>query len=298
MYYFNFTCDEINISFEQFLEELKYFDIYTFPERKEKKWTIDKSIRYLDYLKKGYPDIGIIVDVKENGSRVVLDGVERGLAIRNFGEAYIGKINKNIRIFELRGQDKEKLSFLRYYNFSGRKKNDSELRELIYGEYLEYKVLRILVEILNVISSKMNIQFLLKILSKIENDFILEDNEKIDNYLEKNMKTFEKIGDINLNFKKDIYIFISFLEKNISFYEEMLNFSTDAIKEMENISNVLQSFKKLIIDYNIQNIQNIEKIIKVKKKIEISNGVLDFELSEIERAFYTYIRRKHGRNFK
>lgn len=312
MYFFydNFVCDEINISFEEFREELRN-KIYQYPIRLENQWNIEKKINYLNFLKNGYPDMGIIVDIKENGQRIVLDGIERCRAIDELGEKFIGNINKKIRIFELRGSNRKKMDFLRYYNFNGRNKSEAELRELIYSEYIEYKVLEDIKEIFEIISKDVTIDFLLKILSKITIREILEENDLIEEYLEKNMNTIDR-SDLRITSRfllNSIIVNYNFSLTNmntlVSFLlDKLKRYGVDEINEYFDNIQLTKSLKKIIRELDIVSSKNSSNVLEYRKQIDKilkesneliemlkkGNKIINISTQSIEKDFYKYVK--------
>lgn len=309
-FYNDFICDEINIALDEFQQELKN-KFYEYPDKVTDEWGIEKKIEYLNLLENGYPDIGIIVDIKSNGKKVIIDGIERCKAIEVLGDLILTTKYKKFRIFELRGSNEKKMDFLRYYNFNGKEKSESKLRKLIYGEYIEYKILEQIEEIFKTISSEVSIDFLLKILARISIIEILEDNELISKYLNKNMQTlnpntFRRRFYINFEEEKkladsNIHKLISFLFDKLKRYEvgiqsiynyDLKNKIGNLKKRYDNLSN----FNKLnSINNYYKELNNFYKGIC---QLEFKKEKINLNIQSLERDFYKYIKseEKDGQN--
>lgn len=300
-FYDDFICDEINIALDEFQQELEN-KFYEYPNKITDEWGIEKKIEYLNLLENGYPDIGIIVDIKSNGKKVIIDGIERCKAIEILGNLILTTKYKKFRIFELRGSNERKMDFLRYYNFNGKEKSESKLRKLIYGEYIEYKILEQIEEIFKTISSEVTIDFLLKILAKITINEILEDNELISKYLNKNMKT------LNLNTFRRFYIGLE-KEENLvdSNIHKLISFLFDKLKRYEigilsiynynlkdEIINLEKKYNKLS-NFNESNSINdyykeLNNFYKGIQQFKFKKEKINLNILSLERDFYKYIK--------
>lgn len=304
LFYNDFICDEINIALNEFQQELEN-KFYEYPDKVTDEWEIEKKIEYLNLLENGYPDIGIIVDIKSNGKKVIIDGIERCRAIEILGNFILTNKYQKFRIFELRGSNEKKMDFLRYYNFNGKEKSESKLRKLIYGEYIEYKILEHIEEIFKIISSEVTIDFLLKILAKVTINEVLEDNDLISKYLNKNMHTFNSNsfrGRFYTNFEEKENLVDSNIHKLISFLFDKLERYESGILSIynynltEQINNLKKNYKLLSILNRKNSINDyyseLDNFYKGIQQLKSEKEKINLNAQSLERDFYKYIKNK------